>query len=254
MAHFLTVDVGTSSAKTALYDSDGRRLSASSASYPVFYPAPAWAEMDVENWWRAICSTTRQVIAQANINPRDVSGIAVDGVSWTLIPVDRSLKPFHPAMIWLDRRAEEEAAWLRAQPEAAQWIDLSANPLDAAYVTPKLLWLRAHRPKAFHEAAAFMNSTGYIAARMTGVLTCDLTQAYAYHFFDMRRAAWDSDVAGRLGIPLEKLPGLVSPLDVVGQLTRTAADDLGLPAGVPVIAGGLDAAVGALGADRKSVV
>lgn len=247
MTYLLTLDIGTSSTKTALYDATGQRLAEAAAEYPVARPFASWAEMDVEEWWRAACGTARQVVTQAGIDPRQVRGIGADGVSWTLIPVGRDLRPLCPAPIWLDRRAEEEAAWLRAQPEAQAWLDLAANPLDAAYVTPKLLWLHTHNPRAFEAAHCFLNSTGYIVARMTGALTCDLTQAYAYHFFDMRRGCWDAQAAQRLGIPLEKLPALVSPLEVIGELAPRAAAEMGLLPGIPVIAGGLDAAVGALG-------
>jgi len=248
MSFLIAVDVGTSSTKTALYNAQGQLLSQSAVSYEVDRPHSAWAEVDVEVWWQAVCSAVRQVVNQAGIDPQAVRGIGVDGVSWTLIPVDKYLRPLCPAMIWLDRRAETEAAWLRAQPEASAWIDLSANPLDAAYVTPKLLWLRRHNPRSFYEAHKFLNSTGFIVARMTGRLTCDVTQAYAYHFYDMRRGCWHAETARRLDIPLEKLPDLVSPLAVVGQVTCPAAEELGLVEGIPVIAGGLDAAVGALGA------
>jgi xylulokinase len=248
MTYLIAVDIGTSSTKTAIRDASGRLLAEAAAAYSIRRPAPAWAEIDVEDWWQAVCVTVRQVIAQSGVNPRDVAGIGVDGVSWTLIPVDRQLQPLCPAMIWLDRRAEAQAAWLRAQPEAEAWVNMAANPLDAAYVTPKLLWLRAHNPRAFAEAACFLNSTGYITARMTGVLTCDYTQAYAYHFYDIRSTCWDAEAALQFGIPLEKLPTLVPPTAVIGEITPRAAEEMGLAAGVTVIAGGLDAAVGALGA------
>ncbi len=248
MSYLIAVDVGTSSTKTALRDADGRLLAEASADYRVQRPYPAWAEMDVEDWWQATCATVRQVISQSGVNPQAVRGIGVDGVSWTLIPVDHQLRPLSPALIWLDRRAEAEAEWLRAQPEANAWVNLSANPLDAAYVTPKLLWLRKHHPQIFAKAHTFLNSTGFIVARLCGALTCDYTQAYAYHFFDIRHDCWDTQAANQLGIPLEKMPQLVPPLTVVGQVTASAAAELGLPAGIPVIAGGLDAAVGALGA------
>lgn len=248
MGYLIAVDVGTSSTKTALRDLQGRLLAEASAAYAIQRPFPTWAEIDVECWWQAVCATVRQVVSLARVDPSEVRGLGVDGVSWTLIPVDSSVRPLCPAMIWLDRRAEAEAAELRAQPEAEGWVNLAANPLDAAYVTPKLLWLRKHRPQIFNAAHAFLNSTGYIVAKLTGALTCDITQAYAYHFYDMRRQSWDADAAQQLGVPLEKMPALVSPLDVVGQMTPSAAQALGLVAGIPVIAGGLDAAVGALGA------
>src|SRR5512135_3526509 len=212
MSYLIAVDVGTSSTKTALRDADGRLLAEATVDYLLNRPYPAWAEIDAEVWWQAVRATVQQVMALAGVDPQAVRGIGVDGVSWTLIPVDRQLKPLYPALIWLDRRAESQAAWLRAQPEAETWVNLNANPLDAAYVTPKLLWLREHSPRVFERAYCFLNSTGFIVARMTGALTCDFTQAYAYHFYDIRHDCWDARAAERLGIPLEKLPALVPPL------------------------------------------
>ena len=181
-------------------------------------------------------------------DPREVGGIGCDGVSWTLIPVDRNCRALYPALIWLDRRAQAETEWLNALPDADHLICLDANPLDAAYITPKLLWLKEHQPAIFDAADCFLDATGYITAKLTGEFICDLTQAYGYHFFDMARDRWDETAASLLGIPLEKMPRLCPCTEVVGRLTAAAAAQTGLPAGIPVIAGCLDAASGALGA------
>lgn len=246
--YILAFDVGTSGTKTTLWCDDGQRVASASASYALHRPDPLTAEIDADVWWAAVCDTSRQVMAQSGIHPSDVAGIGVDGVSWTLIPVDATGDPLTPAMIWLDRRAQAETRALNARPDAAQWVALSANPLDAAYITPKLRWLQAHRPDIFERAASFLTASGFIVARLTGVLTCDLTQAYGYHCFDIANERWDADAAQALGIPLDKLPPLHACTDVVGLLTPEAAAQMGLQAGVPVIAGALDAAVGALGA------
>src|SRR5262245_49825380 len=144
--YIITVDVGTSGTKTALWDSDGRTLAEATFGYPLNRLEPLWAEIDGEVWWTAVCTTIRQVVAKGGIDPTNVAGFGVDGVGWTLLPVDRQCVPLHPAMIWLDRRAEEETQWLKALPEADQLMTLSANPIDSAYITPKLLWLKQHRP------------------------------------------------------------------------------------------------------------
>lgn len=244
----LTLDVGTSSTKTALWDASGRLLAEASASYALRRPDPLWAEIDGETWWAAIRDTVRQVVAAAGVSPRSVSGIGVDGVGWTLLPVDRDARPLFPALIWLDRRAQAETAWLNALSDAARLVDLVANPLDAAYITPKLLWLKQHHPDVFDAAHRFLSASGFVVARLTGEFTCDVTQAYGYHFFDIRRASWDPWAADRVGVPLEKMPRLCGSAEIVGALTPSAASDLGLAPGVPVIAGCLDAASGALGA------
>lgn len=248
MKYILTVDVGTSSTKTALWDETGRVIAEAAQGYSLHRPEPLWAEIDAESWWRAVCLTVGEVVAKGGINAGDIAGIGVDGVGWTLLPVDSTCAPLAPAMIWLDRRAEAEAARLNGLPDAARLVHLNANPIDAAYITPKLLWLKRRQPEIFDSTCCFLTCSGFIVARLTGEFTCDYTQAYGYHCFDMARECWDAEAAEQIGIPLDKLPRLCACTEIVGSLSQTAAAQIGLPAGIPVIAGCLDAASGALGA------
>jgi xylulokinase len=245
--YIVTVDQGTSSTKTVLWDAGGDLVAEATAPYDLERPEPLWAQIDAERWWDACCSTVRAVLAQGGVRPGDVAVVALDGIGWTLVPVDAELRPLVPAMTWLDRRAEAEAAELRASADAEWLVDLVANPLDAAYITPKLVWLRRHRPDAFAAARWFLTASGFLVARLTGVPTCDLTQAYGFHCFDIRREAWDPAAAALLGIPLDRLPPLRFAGDVAGGVSPASAAATGLAEGTPVLVGALDAAVGALG-------
>ncbi len=181
-SYLLTIDLGTSSCKTALWSDAGQLVAETAQAYTLQRPDPVWAEIDANVWWDAICTTVRQVVAQAGINKAQIAGIGVDGIGWTLVPVDSQCNPLCPAMSWLDRRAAEEAAWLNALPEADHLVELCANPIDPAYITPKILWLKKHHPELFAAAYKFLTSSGFIVARLTGEFTCDYTQAYGYHF------------------------------------------------------------------------
>jgi xylulokinase len=250
MAHqyIVTIDVGTSSTKTALWDEAGRLVAETSQAYALHRPEPVWAEIDGNVWWEAVCATVRQVIATGDLDPSRVVGIGVDGIGWTLLPVDHTVEPLYPAMIWLDRRAELETQSLKSRAEADRLVDLVANPIDPAYITPKLLWLKQHQPRIFDDAFKFLTCSGFIVAKLTGEFTCDYTQAYGYHFFDIRRAQWSPWAVERMSMPLEKMPRLSACTAIAGLLTAHAASHTGLPAGIPVIVGCLDAAAGALGA------
>ena len=233
--------------KTALWDSRGAPVAEAAASYDLDRPDAARAEIDPERWWDALCGTVADVLAAAGVPARDVAAVAVDGIGWTLVPVDDAFRALTPAMTWLDRRAEGEAAALRAGPGAAHLIDLVANPLDAAYITPKLAWLRANEPAIFEATRWFLTASGFLTARLTGEATCDLTQAYGFHCFDIRRERWDEAAAAELGIPLDRLPPLREAREIAGGVGAAAAARTGLAPGTPVLVGGLDAAVGALG-------
>ncbi|HEX2996615.1 MAG TPA: FGGY family carbohydrate kinase [Anaerolineales bacterium] len=245
--YILTIDVGTSSTKTSLWTEAGQLVAHATSPYELQRAEPLWAEIDGDTWWRAVCETIQAVLATSGADPASIAGIGVDGVGWTLIPVDRTGNPLRPAMIWLDRRAEQETGWLQSLPEAERLVNLNANPLDAAYITPKLIWLKKNQRKVFNSAHRFLDATGFIVSRFTGAFVCDHTQAYGYHFFDIRNERWDSQAAEAIGIPLEKMPQLCGSTEIVGTVTIKAAEQTGLRPGIPVIAGCLDAAVGALG-------
>jgi xylulokinase len=245
--HILTVDVGTSSTKTALWTETGQLIAQASAGYSLHRPEPLSAEIDGDVWWQAVCGTIQTVLTTGGVDPALIAGIGVDAVGWTLIPVDRAGNPLHPAMIWLDRRAEQETNWLKSLPDADSLIILNANPLDAAYITPKLIWLKKNHPDIFNSAHKFLEATGFIVSRFTGEFICDYTQAYGYHFFDIRNEKWDQPTAEIIGVPIEKMPRLTHSAEVVGVITQKAAEQTGLKPGTPVIAGCLDAIAGALG-------
>lgn len=248
--YFIGIDIGTSSTKTGLWLQTDAGLSLAAeatAPYELQRPYPTWAEIDARLWWNAACATIREVLAKAGISGREVAGVGVDGLGWALVPVDSAGEPLCPAMIWLDRRAEAQAEELQALPEAERLIDLTANPLDPAYITPKLRWLQQHQPEVFEASYKFLTCSGYIVQQLTGEFTCDYTQAYGFHCFDIRRERWDESAAQVLGIPLEKLPTLYPSIALVGGVNAHGAEATGLAPGTPVIAGCLDAAVGAFG-------
>lgn len=246
--YILKVDVGTSSTKTSLWDQGGTTIAEVTAANQVNRPAALHAEIDGNQWWQTVVQSIRQVISQSGADPADIVGIGIDGIGWALVPVDRNGNPLAPVMIWLDRRASEETAWLNSLPDADYLVNLAANPIDEAYIAPKMVWLRKNQPQIFDAAYQFLGATGFIVAHFTGEFTCDYTQGYGYHFFDIRHNQWDAKAAKMIGVPLEKMPRLCPPTEIVGTVTARAAAETGLRAGTPVIAGCVDAAAGALGA------
>lgn len=247
MTYFLGIDVGTSSLKTGLWRADGHLAARAARSYPTNRPSPTWAEQNPLDWWKALCETVQQALHDGGVRASEIAGIGIDSTGWTFVPVDQAGVPLYAAPIWQDRRAQREAALLRQHPDAERLVQLSANPLDEAYATAKVQWLRAHHPDVYDRTDQFLISSGFLVRKLTDVNSCDHSQAYAFHCFDVRRARWDEAAADSLGIDLAKLPPLFPSCQVVGEVTASAAAETGLAAGIPVIAGGLDAAVGAFG-------
>lgn len=244
----LGIDIGTSACKIAVFSRDGKAVYTETAEYPVYYPKPGYVEQDPEDWWNAVCRGIRKVIDENSIDPAQIAGIGVDGQSWAAIAVDKYGKVLTNNPIWMDTRSEAICRDLNASIGADKIFAVSGNPLKAQYTTGKIIWYKQNMPDVYRNIDKILQSNSYIVYRMTGVISQDKSQGYGIHCFDMRKGCWDKNICTALGINDAILPDISNCHEVVGRVTQTAADSMGLLAGTPVVAGGLDAACGTLGA------
>lgn len=245
----LGIDIGTSGLKTAVFSPDEGLVAAISESYTVDYPHAGWAEQDPVMWWNAVCRSLQRLWAETDVKPEEIAGIGIDGQSWSCIPVDRDGNVLHQTPIWIDTRSE--SICLR---EAERWGEerlfrTSQNPFKPAYTTPKIIWFRENHPEIYKNTYKFMQCNSFIVLQLTGEFTQDMCQSYGLHVVSMKTAEYDAKLADMLGIDLEKLVEKNSVChEVVGLVNNKAAEQTGLKPGTPVVAGGLDAACGTLGA------
>jgi xylulokinase len=244
----LGIDIGTSACKVAVFDISGTVLVQATKSYPVYYPDANCVEQNPEDWWFGVCGAIREVLSNGKVNPRAIAGIGIDGQSWSALPVDRDGTPLHNAMIWMDRRASKQSEHMVNKLGFNRIFEVSGNSFDATYTTPKILWLKENKPDIYKNTYKFLQSNSYIVFRLTGAMTQDLSQGYGLHVFNMKTGKYDETLCKDMDIELEKLPEIFACHDVVGEVTEEAAQQTGLVAGIPVVAGGLDAACGTLGA------
>lgn len=244
----LAIDQGTSGLKLTIFDKEGHVIASKAKFYETYYPAEGYVEQKCDDWWNQTVLGIRDMLVDSGIHAEDIKGIGIDGTSWACIPIDREGQVLYPTMIWLDRRATKEAQWMKEVAGEEALIDLSGNPVDAAYITPKMLWLKNNEPDIYNRTYKFLNSNSFLAYRMTGNLSQDPSQGYGFHFYDMASGQWNKEMAEKLGLSLDHMAPIHKCHDVVGGVTQAVAAATGLKAGTPVVAGGLDAACCTLGA------
>ena len=247
-SYLLGIDIGTSACKVAVFDRSGRVLAAENGDYPVYYPHEGWAEQNPEEWWKAVCGAVRGSIARAGILPEEIAGVGIDGQSWSAIAVDRRGNVLTNTPIWMDTRAQDICDRLNEEIGAEEIFRTAGNSLQPSYTTAKILWYKENLPEVYRNTYRILQSNSYIAFKLTGEMTQDLSQGYGLHCFNMRTGKWDDRMCDRLGIPREFLPEICGCDEIVGTVTKEAARETGLAEGTPVAAGGLDAACGTLGA------
>ncbi len=246
--YLLGIDIGTSACKIGIFTKDGKVEGASSGDYPVYYPKAGWAEQNPDEWWEAVCDTIRKVLDSSGVKPTQIAGIGIDGQSWSAIAIDKEGKVLTNTPIWMDMRAQSICDRVNREIGAEKIFELCGNMLQPSYTTAKILWYKENLPEVYERIDKILQSNSFIAYRLTGKITQDISQGYGLHCFNMRTGQWDEKMCGAMGIPASFLPEIVPSHHIIGTVTKEAAEQTGLAEGIPVAAGGLDAACGTLGA------
>lgn len=244
----LGIDIGTSACKVALFNRRGEVLSQSNKGYPLYYPQPGWVEQDPDEWWEAICAGIREVLDNSGVRPEDIAGIGIDGQSWSAIPVDRDGNCLAKTPIWMDTRARDICERVKEEVGFDRIFAVAGNDFLPSYSTPKMLWFKEERPEIFEKTYKFLQSNSYIVYKLTGVMSQDISQGYGIHFFCNKTCTYDAELAEELGLSADLVPDILPCHAVAGTVTEEAAQATGLAPGTRVVAGGLDAACGTLGA------
>lgn len=236
---FLVIfDIGTTAAKTIVFDANGLILGKAYQEYPTQTPSPGVVEQNPEDWWMAIKTSAKKAVDSSKIDPRAVAGIGVITQRATVAPVDKNAQVLYPAMTWMDARSS-----------------VSADALSEQYLQRgevyKILWLKDNLPSVFEKAHKFVTVDAYIYYKLVGNFVSDFTNS-AYGPFDIRRLEWSRELSEGAEIPIEKLPPLLSSGTIAGELLPEAASDVGLVVGTPVVVGGGDQQCSALGLSAVS--
>lgn len=147
-----------------------------------------------------------------------------------------------------DNRAQDICERLNKEIGEDKIFEVAGNSLQPSYTTAKIIWYKENLPEVYEKIDKILQSNSFIAFKLTGAITQDMSQGYGIHCFDMKKGCWDEEMCRRLGIPMEFLAEICECDHVVGSVTAKAAAECGLAEGTPVVAGGLDAACGTLGA------
>jgi len=237
MSYTIGCDVGSQSLKGVLLDPSGRLAGEASRPYDLAFPRPGWAEQDPAAWLAALREVVRDLLEGAGLRPADVGTVGfasqVDGV----VAVDGELRPLRPAIIWMDRRAESQAAALGRALPAKRVFALTGLNLDSSHVAPKILWLRDEQPEVFARSAAFLLPGSYVVAHLTGELVVDYSNASSTMVYDVRSRTWSAEMLAAADLDEARL-GRIAPADeVAGSLHADGAAEIGLLPGTRVVVG-----------------
>lgn len=248
MSVFLGIDIGTSGTKTLAIRETGEILASATVEYPLYSPHPGWSEQDPTDWWNASARSVQLVLQRGAIDPSEVKGIGLSGQMHGSVFLDQDGKVIRRALLWNDQRTTQECLEIeeRAGGRAAL-IGMVANPALTGFTAPKILWLRNQEPQNYDRMRQILLPKDYVRYRLTGEYATEVSDASGTLLLDVKGRQWSSVLLSKLEIDPALLPKVYESEEVSGVLSSAAAEQLGLPAGVPVVGGGGDQAASAIG-------
>lgn len=244
----LAHDLGTTGNKSTLFDDQGNMVASTFSGYETKHPQPTWAEQNPHDWWRAVSYATRELLSKSGVIPSEVGAIAFSGQMMGCLPVDEGGNPLRPCIIWADQRAVEQATRLDNLLGEERVYRITGHRISPTYSASKIAWVRDNEIDIFARAHKFLHVKDYIAYQMTGAFVTDRSDASGMNLYDLENGTWSDEILNAIDLDPHLLPEIHNSTDVIGGLTKQAAEQLGLVAGTPVVIGGGDGASAAVGA------
>ena len=237
------LDIGTSSTKAVAVSADGAVQAEVRREHGVAFPGPGRVEQDAESiWWEQSCEILSELTAELATGSHRPCALAVSGLGPCVLACDADMQPLHAAILYgIDTRSDPEIDDLVAQFGSEDMLRRGGSSLTSQAGGPKLLWLRRHAHEVWEQMAGFYSASSFLVGRLTGEYVLDHHTASQYNpFYDLDGACWALDWIEEAAPGLE-LPRLVWSDEVCGEVQAGAAAATGLPAGLPVLGGTVDA-------------
>lgn len=239
MKYLLGIDFGGGASKATLIDTNGNIIAESSAEYPTLCPEANACEQSPSDWISALCKNTAALLEKSKINAKDILCIALDSATHSYLICDESFTPIRNAVHWTDSRSRAQADML-SEKYGDEIFEKTFHRPNTIWTLPQLMWLYENEPENFEKAKYIFFEKDYVRYFLTDVFCTDYIEAEGSMLFDCNNMKWDEKLCKLAGISVNMLPPVKSPTDVIGSVTKSAAEKTGLFEGTPVICGTTD--------------
>lgn len=241
MEVILAIDIGTSSVKVAIINFKGQLVKNFQTNYLTHYLKPNILEQNPEDWWYAVKSGIYQTLKEtqnSKIFKLSITGIACYGHSPTLVCIDKQGEILRPAIIWQDSRAFKEVKYIKEKIKEEFYTSIMTSPLTPSSRIAKLIWLKNNEPNTMKKVYAILEPKDYINYKLTGEYKTSFLSGR--DFVDVKTGKVHSKFLNMLEIPESIIPKAVPSYSIIGTTTKSLEEEIGLPKGIPVIAGEMD--------------
>lgn len=240
MGFIITIDVGTSSLRSIIYDFEGKPYFKSQREYTSIFGTNRQVEQDPLTWKNALFETLRDCGDYVNNNDLNIEALSVTSQRASVIPVTDNGTPLYNALMWQDKRSTEQCSHISSQISIRDIYLKTGLRLDPYFSVPKMMWLKEERPEVYKNAYKLIGVQDFIIYLLTNSFVTDWTQAARTMLLNIDTFKWDDELISITGVDREKLCELKEPGSKAGGLSNEASQITGLNPGIPVIMSGGD--------------
>lgn len=244
--YLLAHDLGTSGNKATLFKETGQIVESEVFPYKTYYSAGNHAEQNPHDWWTAVTSATRALVAK--IDPSDIAAVSFSGQMQGCTCVDKNGEPLYNSLIWADQRATKEADDLLTRLPLKEFYRIAGHRMSAANSIAKLMWIKRNLPDVYKKTYKMLNAKDYIIFKLTGKFLTEYTDASGTCGMDLIRHEWSEQIFDAAELDMNMMPDLYNSTDIAGYVTQAAATECGLLEGTPIVCGGGDGVAAGVGA------
>lgn len=247
LPELMGIDFGTGGCKVTVINAKGRVLGRAYTEYATHYPHPGWSEQNPADWIKVLLETVKACLEQCQNKGRGLVSLAVTASTHNAVLLDSDGRIIRPCIMWTDQRSIKQSDWLNKRfGEEIFYIGMQYP--SPTWTLPQLLWIKENEPEAYAKIAKVCFVKDYVRGFLTGDWSTDHVDAQGSLLYDARLHNWSKDLCSMIELPYSVLPPIFKSKDVVGKVTRQAAELTGLPEGLPVVAGCSDTAAEDFGA------
>jgi xylulokinase len=241
-------DVGSQGTNCALYAADGTLVGSAYQFYDLSHPFPGAAEQDPDAWPAAVAAGVRELLTNVPEGASAVKGLSFGSQLDGMVVCDGTGRPLRPAMIWMDRRAEAQAAAVAERISREDFYRAVGANLDSSHAVFKALWVRDEEPEIWAKAGMLLSPGSYVLAHVGGAPFVDHSNASSMALLDPRSRKWSSEILDIVEISESMLSQVFPATEPVSTVTAAFADATGLSRDTVVAVGCGDEMAATLGA------
>jgi xylulokinase len=246
--YIIAIDIGTQSSRAAAVKIDGTIAGIVRIPHDTENPFQGWAQQRPADWWNETCKAIRQVISETGIDPTNICAVATCGQMHGPVGVDEEGQiTTEWVQLWCDKRCAPQVEVIRKNTDVGKLMKLTGNIPNPAWTGIKIRWEKENRPELYQRTRWYLVPKDFISYRLTGIAAGDPSEQSCSYVWDCNTREYSKELADIVGIDLEKFAPVHPSHEVIGEVTDEAANQTGIPAGTPVVAGGGDFPVSMLG-------